>query len=291
MKMDDGYVNDEELDMYTDGNYYRTNLFPEPSNPITTQKKSNNKHTERKSDFIIKSKPSYNNNNSNSVVLAKYVSHDVDPAELLEGYVSNANSAPIQIRSRTEDIVSYKIHHAAGVLVEASQDKEIRLSRDALDDLNDILKYQDEYSMTDPYVVLWDTLDTGSCRIYMKEVVNVSTLLLARQLGCMYTVKVTDDMESAPRSYKEVNVKPFHDSKVDYAQPFECEKTVREELERHGKGDPDEIIRSVKVHMLKLGVTPSEVACDDSFLIEQTETIGKLIAGELGSAIKKAKRD
>jgi len=296
-----GYVSDDDLAMYSDyGSSYDRPPQPSPlsrskgkeeayddladeeddSHAVRFKKPTAKKQKQTKSDFSF-DEPVRSvrlaQHQPESIVLKKFESHDVDPSTLLEGYTASANAAPIQLRPRDQIVIPYRIYNAAIEIMEAYASKEIRIRHDTQTDMEAILTCDDEFTKTDPYVVLCDTLSTGSCKIYMKEVVPTSILLLAQALTCTYQVEIMPGKRSNPKLYTLVTVKPFHDSITDYAQPFGCEEAVREQL-----GDQaDDIIKQVQVFMLKLGVIPSREACLAHFLAETGLAVKKLLEGSL----------
>lgn len=287
--MDNGYIDDDDLYKYSDGNFYssfkggdkgkeeveerpaaKTAFRKPPKAPSAAPKKKNDFIMEEEEEEPLDERP------QNGVVLKKFKSHDVDPAEILKNRKAKPGDPPIHVRPRTQNIVSFRIHRSAGILLDAHHQREIQLDHGTISTLNEILKCDDEYTKTDPYVVICDTLNNGACAIYLKEVVPVSLLLLARFLGCAYVVDLGHKMRSKPKLYSDVFVKPFHDSKTEHAQPFGLLETVQEELEARGN-NVEEAIQAVQIHMLRLGVIASVDACDETFLEEQTVIVGKLL--------------
>jgi hypothetical protein len=289
--MDNGYVDDADLYKYSDGNYFSSfgggkgkeeaydddDERPAAKAAFRKPPKAPSAAPKKKNDFIMEEvEEEEDERPRNGIVLKKFKSHDVDPAEILKNRKAKPGDPPIHVRPRTQNIVSFRIHRSAGILLDAHQQREIQLDHGTISALNEILKCDDEYTKTDPYVVICDTLSNGACSIYLKEVVPVSLLLLARFLGCVYVVDLGHKMRSKPKLYSDVFVKPFHDSKTEHAQPFGLLETVQEELEARGN-IAEEAMQAVQVHMLRLGVIASVDACDDMFLEEQTVIVGKLL--------------
>lgn len=265
----DDYVFEKqpELDSYGKTSYIRQPEF-EPNVPRQVAPTKKRAVTARHSDFSSMTPAS-----APSIVLKHFKSHDTDPNELLDGYVAKVDAPPIQIRPRDQTIIPYRIYNSALEIMTAHQDKEIRISQETLNDMDALLKCDDEFTKTDPYVVIYDTLSTGSCNIYMKEIVPVSILLLAQVLDCQYQLEIMRGVLSDPKPFSKVPVKPFHDSLIDHAQPFFCEEIVREKLGSKADGT----IKKVQVMMLQKGVIPSREACDTNFLLDACEEVKKLL--------------
>lgn len=261
---DNGFVSDADLELYGGYDNYVMDIQPEEA-PITKKRAFAAAATQKKrSDF---SAP------SSSIVLKTFPSHDIDANVLLDGYVAKVDAPPLQIRPRDQTIIPYRIYNAASEIMNAHQEKEIRISPETISDMEALLTCDDEFTKTDPYVVIYDTLSTGSCNIYMKEIVPISILLLAQVLGCQYQLEITPEMRSDAKPFSKVLVKPFHDSATEHAQPFFCEEIVREQLGTRAHAT----IQKVQVMMLQKGVIPSREACDTNFLLDACDEVKKLL--------------
>ena len=217
---------------------------------------------------------------ANSVVLKRLKRDDPDPEELFKK-VDAVRGGPIESRPDTQTIIPYKTRMAADILVAACENNEIRLDYNAQSDLKKLVNCDDEYTMVDPPIVIYDTLSTGSCSIYLKEVVRLSIYLLACFFKCTYLVEVVPDVRSNPKQYTEANVKPYHDSNVEHAQPFKCEDAVMAVMrERFSDSDIEEKLTYIKIHMMRIGHQSSFQASDPEFLTDQIAAIGSVLNNE-----------
>ena len=212
-----------------------------------------------------------------SVVMKRLKRDDPDPDELFKG-LKAVPGGPLESRPDTQTIIPYKTRMAADILLVACENREIRLDYAAQGDLKKLVNCDDEYTVIDPPIVLFDTLSTGTCVIHLKEVVRTSIFLLACFLKCTYQVEVVPDVHSNPKQYTEAKVKAYHDSNVDRFQPFGCEDTVMNVMRARFPGEElDEKLKFVKIHMMRIGHLSSFKASDPEFLWEQIEAMGPVL--------------
>lgn len=242
----------------------------------------------RKSDFNVPAKlpekraAVVHNHTNGNIVLKKFLpmASAVDPDTLLDGMTMvGASVEPIQERVDTAIIIPYAIKHAAEVLMDAHTQRDIRLSGGALSDMGQLLKCDDEFTTYDPPVIICDSLDTGTCRIYVKEVVPISILLMAMFFKCTYTIEVISGVSSNAKTYEDVQVKAFHDSNAEYAQPFGCREHVELAIQESNI-DVDTATRLSQYYMYKLGPLSSETASDPNFIQDHVDRLGKFVTSE-----------
>lgn len=182
-------------------------------------------------------------------------------------------NAPIERSGELKRIIPYNVCHGAKLLLAAHGDGDIRLGNEAVMQLRKLSACDDEYTATDPTVVIWDTLSTGTCKIYVQEVVPISVLLLARHFDLHYTITIMEDTESKPRPFTGVNVEPYYGQRVEGPPPLGCALAVKQRMAR----EPAAKTRLVEIFMLRIGALSPETACDGEWIETQTELIGKVL--------------
>lgn len=240
------------------------------------------------SDFVVKKKAkrsvSFQTPSSNSfygggnrgsgsgVILREIVRQEPDLTALFdEAGGSTGYDAPI-VRSESKRVIPYNVQHGAALLLEAHEDGDIRLTHE-LPTIRELAACDDEYTEADPSVVIWDTLSTGKCNIYLQEVLPVSYLLLARYLNLDYTVTIMEDVESKPRSFQEVHVEPYTGQRSEGMQTLGCQELVRQRLSK----EPKSTWRLVEIYMLRMGPLSPQFVVNDEWLEAQTVAMGKVL--------------
>lgn len=184
--------------------------------------------------------------------------------------------------------VPLRAQQACEELLLQSKNKDISLTRETRQELDKLTQYPDEYTIIDPVVTITATVETGTCRIHLKEVVPVSILLLARVLGVTYFVQVTPKAKTPPTSYEEVPAKPFRDSRsAENNQPFGTEKAVNDQINNLQDMQPDEFVSQIKAYMFSLGPTSTLEASSMTFIETHTDAFKKILSGELVPLTKK----
>jgi len=183
----------------------------------------------------------------------------------------NGSVAPLQKRIRSEFVVPFRVQLSADILLQNAG--KSRLSNITCSELQRIVDCDDEFTIVDPYVVLCDTIPAGAFKVYMKEAVPVSRLLLLRALKCTYGVG------TKLRSYSgDVTVRPFKDTRTTHVQGFGCDRAIEDALETAGLDEP-EVMAHVRAYMIKVGAQPSYVACDCEFLDAHLKEVKNIING------------
>ena len=237
------------------------------------------KPSRSKSDFVVKKR-------NKTVTFSQYeddkdddlIQTEIEPKQsnidqlLLDVGGSTGYNAPIQSRIDNKKIIPYDIQHSAYLLLEAHQQQDIRLPRETLSSIKKLAECNDEFTQIDPMVVIFDTFSTGTCKIHVKEVVPISVLLLARHFNLTYSVRITDEMESNPRPFKGVKVKPYHGKSTQHIQSLGCQAMVNAYMKRA------EQWKLVEIYMLRMGAQSSvTLAGDEDWLEMQTKAIGKVL--------------
>jgi hypothetical protein len=170
-------------------------------------------------------------------------------------------------------IIPHAVQEAAAAIAKNS---DITLSREARRELASLRSKYDEFAIRDPLVVLRATEQTGTCVIFMSELVPISSYLLARHLRLKYFVQITDKIKTKAKTYDEVLPIAF-DGKNDepQGQPFGLADALREmapELE--------DFLFQIRYYMFAQGpMSPYEV-CSVTYIEEQLEAFADIRSGK-----------
>jgi hypothetical protein len=188
------------------------------------------------------------------------------------------NVVPLSKKHRSGVVVPFRVQMAANILL---RENEINMSPGVINTLETLMHHDDEYTIVDPYVVLSDTIPNGGlCKVYMKEIVPVSVILLLRAMNCSYGVRFSANDRSEDRSYvTDVTVREFKDTNADHVQSFGCSDAIRDGCEIRNL-DYDEVVSEVYAYMTKQGEQPSYVACSPEFLEAHVVEIKNILSGE-----------
>lgn len=175
---------------------------------------------------------------------------------------------PIRRGDATARIVPAAVQAAIAVLNDY-EESDRALGSATMDALLRLRDFPSELVRIDPQVVLYHTVNTGTCLLYLKEVVPVSYYLLARTLGATFRVQLTAKAKLAPLKFDEVAVREFRgNSHSERYQSFDCERTVDARIEEAletQEVDAD-FLPQIKTYIYSLGpVSPAE-ACDVDWL-------------------------
>ncbi len=195
---------------------------------------------------------------------------------------------PVNRGNGSKVTVPLRAKQAAEELLLQAKNRDIALTRETRQDLDNLTQHPDEFTIVDPVVVITASVDTGTCRIHLKEVVPVSMLLLARVLGATFFVQVTPKAKTPATVYDEVSVRPFRDSRsAESNQPFGIEKAVEELIAQNEDMAADELMVQVKAYMFSVGPTSTLEASGLDFLELHTEAFKKILRGDLVPATRK----
>lgn len=198
---------------------------------------------------------------SKKAALEKYdIVDDADAAPVVKSAISGAN-VPISVWNACQLLLS-----------------EFSLSSRTQQELTQIVQRPSDMTQVDPLVIICDTIPTGSCDIYVKEVVPVSHLIIARGLKLEWSIDVVEDMASPSKTYDEVRVKPIKRANDDtsHIQPFGLVNQVR----KHLGDDYEKMIMQVEYVLSKLGAMTPEEATSIDFMNAVQPEILKVIRGE-----------
>ena len=155
----------------------------------------------------------------------------------------------------------------------------MRITNDMKEELDLLVQCTDDGTVVDPSITLFKSVETGTCRIYLKETVPLSVYLMALVLKATFFVQVTEKAKTPASTFDKVSIKPYKGSasiQKRLAQPFGIEKAVEAQLE-----DNEDKLEQVAAYMHVLGPVSSFEACDSAFIEDQLEVIKKIFSGEL----------
>ena len=177
-------------------------------------------------------------------------------------------STPIPESAFNKRIIPYEIQHSASTLLDACDSKEIRLGHEAFQAIKRLADCADEYTEVDPRVVIYDTFPTKAFQVYVKEVVPISILLLARHFNLYYSIQ-----GSEMRSFKDVKVKPFRGTITNHIQGLGCQEAVKEAMKNNTTK-----WSLVKMYMMRVGAqSPTSIAGDYDWIEAQTRAIASVL--------------
>jgi hypothetical protein len=225
-------------------------------------------------DFVVRKKKKsvsfpLKGNQSEDVVLREIHHETPDLATLFDGVRTN-HGAPIYERVENKRVIPYNVQHGASLLLDAHNDQDIRLGYEALKEIQMLAACDDEFTRVDPFVVIYDTFTTGTCKIYVEEVVPISDLLLARFFDFHYKVVIMEDIESNPRNFKAIKARPYVGKTHTDVQSLGCSDMVKQRLSA-------EQTKLVQIYMLRMGPQSSSFVCDFDWLETQTKAMGKVL--------------
>ncbi len=181
---------------------------------------------------------------------------------------------PIRRGQTGVSVIPYHIQQAADTILHSG---ERSVKQQARQQLQLLIDHPDEYTVIDPQVTLSKTVDTGICRVYLKEIVPVSHLLMARALKVQYQVYVTKKVYFPAEDFSEVSVKPFHGKGVDHAQPFGLSAALETRLDE----EESDFLDQVNAYMYAQGPLSTREACDAEFIDTHVDAIKAIRTGKL----------
>lgn len=136
------------------------------------------------------------------------------------------------VRLAKGGVVPHEMRSAAETLLQWT---DLQMNEDGQRRLERVADSPDDLVVVDPPVMLQYTVDTGSCRILLQEVVRVSRLLMLVALKATYTLQVTPKSRAVDLPFAEVSiVLPQEDAP---GQPFEVEACLQRALEEAERAD------------------------------------------------------
>ncbi len=72
------------------------------------------------------------------------------------------------VRTSKRDIIPYTYYRAATTLLDGHANKEIFIPQEFVHDLEKLVRNHHEWISYDPPIIIYDTVDTGTCLIHVK---------------------------------------------------------------------------------------------------------------------------
>lgn len=168
--------------------------------------------------------------------------------------------------------VPWRVQEGAALVLEY---REANLSARARDELTlHFLQHPHEFYTKDPPVVLWACADTGSVRIYCKDVVPVSLHLLALAFGATFQLQVTPKVRTAEQPWAEaIQVRACRSDRgvqAERCQPLNTAASVAAALE-HAELDLRLVESRTARYMEDLGPLDTRDVCDPDWLEQHTK--------------------
>jgi hypothetical protein len=186
------------------------------------------------------------------------------------GHGLNASKIPLRAKLAAEE------------LLDQVANKSITLEKKTKLEIEALTYHMDEYTIVDPVVSLSASVETGTCRIHLKEVVPISRYIMARVLGASYFVQVTPKAKTPATMYDEVLVQPYKGSQsAEKSQPFGIEAAVDAKLDDLEDMAPEEFARQTQAYMFTLGPRSTVEVCEIEFIETQSEAFRKILSGDL----------
>jgi hypothetical protein len=174
--------------------------------------------------------------------------------------------------------VPYRLQEAASLLLENR-----RLSRHVAEELTmAYLQRPHEFVTVDPLVLVCASVDTGTVRIYCKEVVNVSVHWMALALDAKFFLQITPKARTQDEPWAEtITVRPCRSAQVsERVQPVGTLKAVQRAMEALEEALPPTLDQRVEHYMTTVvGVVDSATVCDPEFAREHVEAFRAMCRG------------
>jgi len=189
-----------------------------------------------------------------------------------------ANVAVIPESNRNGKPVPLVLQNAAETMLFYANDGFIRLNYDIKVQLEKFVHAPNEFTVVDPFIFISYTIWTGSCNIYMKDALPISSFILLLYFDCSFVVEIIPDGVTLTKQKKftEVNISPYDGTDFSFAQSFKWKQILKEAfLERDL--NQEEKTEDVNYFMQTLGELSSASVADLMFLQEQANLIGSYL--------------
>ncbi len=134
----------------------------------------------------------------------------------------------------------------------------------------------------DPLVVMWSTaVNTGTCTVYLEDVVPVSVYLTACAAKLEYNVQVTSKVSTAPLQC---------DTSTVHVKPYEGPESAIEGVQSFGLPSAEgaaDLQMQIKAHMLTLGPLRPHDVCDPGWIEANVDTVERILRREHVVVMKK----
>lgn len=172
-------------------------------------------------------------------------------------------------------VVPYRLQEAASLLL-----SDRRISRSTADELTvAYLQKSHEFVMVDPLIIVCASVDTGTSRIYCKELVNVSLHWMALALDASFFLQVTPKVRTQDEPWAEaVTARPCRSAQVsERIQPVGTLAAVKRAIDEMEV--PEDLDKQIEQYMKKLGKVDSASACDPEWAREHIDAFRAIFSG------------
>lgn len=179
--------------------------------------------------------------------------------------------------------VPYRVQEAASLIISSG-----RLPKQIQKEITSfLLQKPHEFISVDPLILVCASVDTGTVRIYCKEVINVSLHLMALALGATFSLQVTPKARTQEEPWGEaVTARPCRSAQVsERVQPVGTLKAVQKALAKIQSAPPD-LDLQVDYYMQQLGTLDSATACDPDWWKDHVDALRLICMGQ-GKPIEK----
>jgi hypothetical protein len=180
--------------------------------------------------------------------------------------------------------VSYRQQEAASLLI-----GDRRLSKPSIQELTmAYLHKPHEFITLDPLILVCASVETGTARIYCKEVVNVSLHWMALALDATFFVQVTPKARTPEEPWTEaITARPCRSAQTsERVQRVDVLACVQRALAKLGDSIPSDLDQQVEQYMTQVvGVMDSATACDPEWARDHIDALRAICHGR-GKALQ-----
>lgn len=172
-------------------------------------------------------------------------------------------------------VVPYRLQEAASLLL-----GDRRISQSTASELTvAYLQKSHEFVMVDPLIIVCASVDTGTSRIYCKELVNVSLHWMALALDASFFLQVTPKVRTQDEPWAEaVTARPCRSAQVsERIQPVGTLAAVKRAIDEMEV--PEDLDKQIEQYMKKLGKVDSASACDPEWAREHIDAFRAIFSG------------
>lgn len=187
---------------------------------------------------------------------------------------------------KTSGPIPYRIQEAAHLLL-----NDRRLSKQTVGELTVVyLQKPHEFVTVDPPILVCASVDTGTSRIYCKEVINVSLHWLALALDAKFTLQVTPKARTPDEPWAEaITVRPCRSAQVsERVQPVGTLAAVKRALSDRA---PRNLDAQIERYMNKLGRVDSMTVCDPEWAAEHVDAFRAMCHGRGNALLQQEEED
>jgi len=170
-----------------------------------------------------------------------------------------------------------KAQRGAEAILMAAVDFPNIVSKATKSQLEALLAKQTDATRIDPLIKIDHTINTGTCRIFVKEIIHISAYLTVRIQKMTWETAVTQRLVTEPLSYAPINVRvsPYYGTMDDFYseryQTFGCEKAVAQFFL-----EDTEFATLMKTFIEDIGPLPPNLVCEETWISQSMAQIEQL---------------